>query len=97
MTEQLWFGSQEVQEIFLFSKMSRLVLCPIELTIQWVSEALFSGESSCSVKLTISPSNAEVTSLYNCILTPVYGSMAWCLIKKTRVQVIIPLGFVNDT
>jgi hypothetical protein len=42
MTEELWWFPAGARE-FIFSKMSRLVLCPIEPSIQWVSDALFLG------------------------------------------------------
>jgi hypothetical protein len=42
MTEELWWFPAGARE-FIFSKISGLVLCLIEPSIQWVSDALFLG------------------------------------------------------
>jgi hypothetical protein len=36
MTDKLWLHSQQMQEIFFFSKIFELDLGPIQLPVQWV-------------------------------------------------------------
>lgn len=42
-TDESWFNSRYVQEIFLFYKAPRPTLGPTQLPIQWVPRALFPG------------------------------------------------------
>lgn len=67
MTKRLEFFSWKGQEIFFFSKISRPVLWPTQLAIQWVSGA--------PVTLLISKYLQQVIHIYvtNCILQHIYN------------------------
>jgi hypothetical protein len=46
ITEELWVDAWQVQEIFFFSKMSRLALEPTKSPIQWVPVSFLGDEAA---------------------------------------------------
>jgi hypothetical protein len=61
MAKEFWFNSQQGEDIFVFSKVSRPAVRPTQPSIQWVRVLFFSGVKWLGHDADHSPqSNAEI-------------------------------------
>jgi hypothetical protein len=91
--DTLEFNSRQRQEFFFFSKMARVVLGPIQPSLQWVPEALPLGvkwpkrEGNYSPDLILSLMSRAVLLLPLCVIM---ASMSLCLIP-TNYNFVFPI------
>jgi hypothetical protein len=91
----LGFGSRQRLEFFLFTTLSRLVLGPTHLPIQWVTGALSLRIKRPGREADHSPTpRPESKTAWWYTSTPQYVFMAWCLVKHPfhlRMQFLCPM------